>query len=569
MSGHPAESGPSAQSDAANPAGTGYSEATASFIAANGSPFISPMDMIPSGVKVPDPRVTDRTCSATLTARFSSQVIADGTNGKLLVIVDCDPLSQLPVWISRQHKEQSPGETVYGQTAGSNADIYYYNEPTLAGTTTSDRCDPRSWGQTYDVLGMADLFSQTKTLADQSSRYRIVGCGVRANIGVDTAISRGTIEAGQFNWSDTKNTRTSTVAWGFLAGASGAAPTARKGYWSPDCSGGGAKFMVSEQIGAHSQKGMCTLMHSNAYTLGKNAIRSARTQNYGVLDGDQGASVRWTDTHNFKFMRTINKNCLSPNKNFYSNGYDCSRLNAFEEESTYPVNTIDCNATRLLNADATTYPGKLSTTITESPLVVHQRPHVGYSINDSQFWTADSTAYDYYAAETDGLINLSSGSYTEQSSATTTYQVGDGTLADLGVITFEEHFDKGLYIDITGVNTGQWVNVDVVWHVEYIPRAYSLDTGLASPVDVNFDTVAAMLNDSRKFPIVVKGHSFFSSLWAGVKRAFGKGREIIGAAGPMLSMLPSPHARAAGMAMSAASGMLDTAEQTYKRIRYA
>lgn len=563
MSGHPADSGPSASSNAANPAGTGFSEATASFIAANGSPFISPMDMIPSGVKVPDPRVTDRTCSATITARFSCPVVADGVNGKLMVAVNADPMSQLPIWVSRTLNEQHPGKkTNVGAGSGVTADAFYYNEPTIStGSAGSDRCDPRSWGQTYDVLNIADIFAQTKHLGELSQRHRVVGCGLRANIGVDTAIARGTIEGGQFTWVDTRDTTTSSVEWDT------ALQTNRLGYWSPDVEGGLASWTNACRTSDKSQKGMRALIHSNAYNVAKTAIRSARSQNIGVLDGDQGCSVRWTDTNNFKFQRTINRNLLLPNKDFYANGFDVSQINAFEHEDTYKTYILDCNTTRAVQAGTGTYPGKIVATLPFSPLCVATRPHINY---DATKWSTATSTYLYFAADSDMLLENTSGTVLEQlTAAGATNNVGDGTFADLGVTTFEEQFDKGLYIDITGVNTGQWVNVDVVWHIEYVPRSYALTTGLQSPVDLNFDMVAAMLTDAAKFPIVVKGHSFFSSLWAGVKRAFGKGREIIGAAGPMLSMLPSPHARAAGMAMSAASGMIDTAEQTYKRIRYA
>lgn len=531
--GHPADTGPSARSNAANTAGTGFSPETGTFIAANGSPFISIMDMAHGGAKVPDPANADRTCTATITARLNIPVVSDGDQGRLLLIMDADPLSQMPIWISRVKNEDT--STL---AANTDADAFYFNEPDYGATAvTKDHCDPATWAQIWDRAGLNDFFATTKTLGELSHRHRVVGCAMRANIGVDTTLSRGTIEAGQFNWSESRFT-SSHVEPTFTADLTG--NLARQKYWIVD----EPSVFSTASLSFKKQKGIGSLLQSCAYEVGKRTIRPARTQDIGVLNADQGASVRWTDSNAFSYMRTINRNIAMPSNFYYTNGVnDVSSPTAVSDEAgTNDVQFYNANYKR----GGTT---AFNTTGVRNKLALKKYLATG-GINGSA-----SNAYGsvYVCADGDSTLEVTSGTFVEGTSG----YIGNSTFADLGVDTYQEHFDKGLYIDITGTATTQWVGVDLVWHIEYVPKSWGLVQGVASPIDLGFDSVAAMLRNPQHFPIVVKGHSFFSSLWQGLKKAVGFGRSVAqttsaalsaaGAVNPELGMIGSEMASYLGV----------------------
>jgi len=76
-----------------------------------------------------------------------------------------------------------------------------------------------------------------------------------------------------------------------------------------------------------------------------------------------------------------------------------------------------------------------------------------------------------------------------------------------------------------GLQPGQQVTVQIAWNWEYEPVKGAPVVTSPSFVDPGFDTtILPMLADRNAFPIVVKGHSFFSKLAAAVK----KGAHTIG-----------------------------------------
>jgi hypothetical protein len=117
------------------------------------------------------------------------------------------------------------------------------------------------------------------------------------------------------------------------------------------------------------------------------------------------------------------------------------------------------------------------------------------------------------------------------------------------------NFSNALYADIQGVDANSTITVQVVWHVEYIPTFQALDTGLPSPVDTSFDTLATMAGDDSTFPVVVKGHSFFKSLLRGLRQAATGASRILGIASNVAKIIPIPQVQAFGMGAGAASGI--------------
>jgi len=570
-SGHPAVTGNSAITNAASPAGTNLSAASASFMAANGSPFTSVDSMIQQGVRVVDPETTERTCTTTITARLNIPVVpASTTEGKLLLIMSADPLAQLPLWVSRTYNE-----TTTNPSTSVSADAVIWNESIGSGTGTSSLTDPQSWGQTYDLIGLDDFFAQTTDLGNMSLKHRVVGCAMRANVGVDTSIARGSIEAGQFNWTDTRYKANEA---GYVA--TGLASKSKSGWWQalyqPN-----SLTMSPEALPAlqalSQQKGLGNLITSNAYQTGQRVIRSARTQDYGTLDADKGASVRWTDSNDFKFQKTYNRNVVVPDREYYPNGVttfsDYSNGVPLEnnESSTTALTdyyALNCNSYRTNQGDtifAGRHDNQFRTGISRSKLATKKYTYKSLATNSDTRHQGSL----YLAADNSTNVELLNGQLVFAGSRPTEagvdvqQTVGEADRAALGVVDFESFFDKGLYINIEGVSTAQYVTVEMVYHIEYMPKSWALTRGVYPPIDLQFDMLASMLGDPKQFPIVVQGHSFFSSLWRGIKRAADTAAELAGGVGSAIS--------AAGGAidprLALLGGALSGGANVYKRMR--
>lgn len=556
-SGHPATHGNSARSNAANTENTNIGPATASFMAAYGSPFTNVDDLIPQGARVVDPETTERTCTTSITARLNIPVVADPTNteGKLLLIMSADPLAQLPLWLSRRYFETTATVT------NPVADVNTWNENGGSGTGNYSLCDAASWGQTYEKIGLDDFFAQTTDLGNLSMKHRVVGCAMRANIGVDTTLSRGSIEAGQFNWSDTRFIPNQAMVDFTTVNNVGKAS-----WWQAHFKPGSA-FVPEGQpavAGIRTQKGLGTLMLNNAYNKGEAIIRSARTQDYGTLDADKGASVRWTDTNDFKFQRTVNRNIVCPDRQYYANGIVTNiaipgTANAWEDNPTATtigreIQAFNCNAYRGSTTGDALNDSRYAPDVQPSKLAYKR-------YNDSG--DAFKSGALMIGADNEELVELCNGTTTYKA-GTTDVVVGTADKSSLGTDTFEPFFDKGLYLDITGVAPTQWVNVDLVWHIEYVPKSWALTRGIYPPVDMQFDMLASMLGDPKQFPIVVMGNSFFTSLWRGIKRAADTAASIAGTAGSAIESAGS----VIDPRLALLGGALKAGAATYKKIRH-
>lgn len=575
-SGHPAPTGNSSHNNAANPEGTNLSVAAASFVAANGSPFTSVDDMIPEGVRVVDPETTERTCTTTIHARMNIPVCAfeDNSEGRLLLIMSADPLCQMPLWMSRKITESTGDlKASYvsgGTTIATGAGSILWNEPQGSDAGTTSMCDSASWGQTWDRFGLSDMFAQTYELGQISMKHRIVGCAMRANVGVDTTLSRGSIEAGQFNWSDTRYIDPAAAYVPDAAQDSKAQAMWLANFREGNAFCGPATPVIQE---FKEQKGIASLLKCNAYNVGERVIYSARTQDYGTLDADKGASVRWTDSNNFKFQKTYNRNIVLPDRQSYSNGVvtnigaktssggtlvlDPAANNGSNTYESGEIYAMNCNASRTDN-DATNWKG-VNYSAYANGASAGKLAYLKHTPTNDGWWTGTLLC----AADTTQTIELTAGTQSYVSGGNVTYSAGDAGKEALGTQTFEPFFDKGMYINITGVAPTQWVNVEVVWHVEYQPKSWAMTRGIYPPVDLQFDMLASMLGDPKQFPIVVQGNSFFTSLWRGLKRAASTAVRIAGTAGNLISTYGGdldPRLRLVGNALKEGASL-------YKRAR--
>ncbi|UOF82557.1 hypothetical protein [Geminiviridae sp.] len=516
--GHTANSGPSARSDMDHKK-TGLSESTASFVAANCSPFTNPDDLIADGARVPDPATTQRTCSTTLYTSIQIPVIPDvyntnhtapattATSGKQFIIVNANPLGcALPVqWCYE--------DTYNGNYSGSAAPDNVYRGFGPAANATNgvmSAMDPVAWGQMYDVCNQGDLIAKLYTLGTQSARHRIVGCAVKVNLGTDTTLNRGQIECGQFEIGDTRNT--------IVAGRTG---SGTNGWWY---------YADVSRESTWGQNGMyASRLLTCDYQNTKKSVWNARNQNRGIMRAEDGASVRWTDSNQLGNQTTINKCMFSPEISYYDNGWEGE---AAEQEETAAAATNDviiknCYLGRASSA--------LPAGVPKGQVNVKARAiTTGTNAFQNEYLMADNSAR-YCLTNTATSAAEGTGTTTGEPEL----YIGLNTLIDSS-----DDFDRGLYIDVTGVSPNQLLNVEVQWIVEYIPKVYSMDQGRHPPIDMNFPAIQAMVNDPTSYPIVVKGNSFFSSLWHGIKAAADGVGKLLKGTSSVAALIPDPRAQA-------------------------
>lgn len=114
------------------------------------------------------------------------------------------------------------------------------------------------------------------------------------------------------------------------------------------------------------------------------------------------------------------------------------------------------------------------------------------------------------------------------------------------------------YIVVEGLQPGQQVTLQMSWHLECEPKRGSAIASTASPVDAGFNTtIMPMLGDRLAFPIVVKGHSFFSKLGSAIRGAAKTVGSILSTGSKVASGLSAdPRVQAISMAGGAAGNAL-------------
>lgn len=559
MAAHTADSGPTAKAYIST-AGTGLSPAAASFVTANCSPFVHPRDM-PVPPKVPDPATHTATETCYIWVNFDIPVVQDGTSGTgYQFISSCaDPLSPQPInWA-----------TTYG-TTGTNDP--YLNPMRYAGQIVN--------------AGIADLFAKTTQLRNASSRHRVVGHGIKAWVSKNTNISRGTIEAGQFQFGQTRGS-------GFQAPVANATTTRVTPFTNAPTS--------SNYWG--------TVLQDTSYLGHKMSVRPARDGTIGFLPADEGATVRWTDSTGYKFNDSINRNVVVPlARSFGALGRTIgeisqnSLLGGFGQQG-YITGTTGANnygtdtplrfhpqiygsdrSTAYNAADYTTqatarevgcvafHPGLryasgvLPTGYTQAAGIHHHYLMMGclpstvnatsatFDPTNLPYRTDAAARMNFYMAE-QLLDNTTMGRYSVALNTDATdgnwqgaNYVAPTTTGISPLLTNPDlDFNKGLYIDIRGVDSTQFITVQAVWQVEYVPLPYAMASGEASPIDLNFPELQAMVNDAATFPIVVKGRSFFTSLWHGMKQAVSGIMKLLPSVGSALMAAPDPRLKAIGV----------------------
>lgn len=510
-------SGPTAVKDMSTD-GTGLSPAAASFLAANCSPFTNPRDM-PLPPKVPDPRNTQQTDTMFIWEHFDIPVVNVNGEGEQIILSSADPLAPVPI--------------VWARGVGDNASTYM---------------SPNGLAATYELSGLANMVYKMRALAGRSKKYRVVGHGLKAWVSRNTNVSRGSIEAGQFDCAQTRNTNRVNTA----AGTTGRNNLGTYEHWTNGSS-------TNPQTGLQ----MLATCSGNIARL-RSSIEGAKAQEMGFLAADEGATVRWTDDNSFEFQQTRDRGLVHlhgmgwpvPTPLTYlsyqpiltdassTQGYvltDAAFAGAPPPYTGYssipifqPVYNEGQLTTATLNIGVTNGLNKLGSLVTRSNTFSPAGDTPGWLIRPTAVASADLNQKYYTLDGVDVATEITN--YAQQP---------------------DQQFNTGLYIDCTGLDTTQVITVQVCWHIEYEPKGMEAWGADNSPVDMNFDELAAIARNRLAFPVVTKGHSFFSSLRGAFSRAIGAFGKIFSFAGPaaatVLSAIPDPRAQAVAAGLGAIS----------------
>lgn len=451
-------------------------------------------------------------------------------SGDQLIITSADPLAPVPIkWCN----------------ANSDSTSAFYSPNTLA--------------RDYEVNGLADMVYKMRKLGIESKQYRVVGHGLKVWVSKSTTIARGNIEAGQYDIAlatNTNQTNTNYVGRG----------SANKWY-AYDCT-------TSNDPTVGPQ--MTAMVTGNINRL-RGAIESAKDQEIGFLAADEGATVRWTDTNNWQFQPTFDRGvCFMHNQ-----GWPQSLQPSYT--TFQPIGWLRTDLNGMLRPQADV------PTVAKAGDILTFQPTLNENTSTSAIITTSDTASPgamYYDLNKLGCIvtrtNNPAPTATAAGIASTwgLFQAPNGATGDISLKYYnanyekldstgmtnyfqnpDKQFNKGLYVDVSGVDSSQVLTVQVCWHIEYVPKNTEPWSGEASPVDTNFETLDALARNRLAFPIVVKGHSFFSSLKKAFSKAVEAASKIFSTAAPiaqgLLSSIPDPRAQAAAMGLGGAMAVHD------------
>lgn len=510
-------SGPTATKDI-DPTGTGLSPQAAAFIAANCSPFTNPRDM-PAEPRVPDPHETGNTETMFIWQAIEIPVVSmSNSQGDQFIFTNADPLAPMPFG--------------YALTETQGGD--------------SARMTPNEWAAEFERRGAADMIYKFRSLAAQSKKYRVVGHGLKAWVGKSTTISRGHIKAGQYDASTTVN---------FNAEYTGSSTRVNYKQWT----------LGNEELQPYLGLQGCSLTTNSILPL-RASIDGATEQELGFLAADEGATVRWTDSNGFKFQNTKDRGYISINKvgwpktNMIGN-MPCEGLESDLTSTWKKLVAPSAGAKRFDPIfNGTTLINSVTPTDPFYAFMSAYKLGTNCSSSNRQTYTALPSNPGATAAIAQNFYNNSLEQIYEG--------VGVQGLFAQYANDEDKQFGKGLYIDIRGVDTTATITVQVCWHIEYIPKSFEPWSGTPSPVDVRFDELAAMAKNKAAFPIVVKGHSFFSSLKSAFVKATSAFGKVFAVAAPIaqtvLSQIPDPRAKALSMGLATFSSFLQPKRQRFE-----
>lgn len=484
-------SGPTQVKDISPP--SNMSPQAAAFIAANASPFTNPRDL-PASAKVPDPRNTMDTDTMFIWGHVEvpAHVLSTGAYG-LTILSNPDPLAPLPLWVSQ-------------------------TSDTTWGTTKPSAMSPNTWAAFYDKYGLHDVIAQCDMLSRRAKSYRVVGHGLKAWCSRSATMGTGNItgyqvdlaNAGSFcDGNAVTNANNAAAVWSNV-------PTADAGF-------------------------QASLLTTSCSTFVTPVLNAAKNDEIGFLQADEGVTVRWTDRSDFAFKPVASKLAVHAFRRNVATAACDDVFQAVNEDANGFLPGVKSDGTGTLTPAScifamppfTTIPATSGNNIncssTSCRLGSYMSTGSAVSAPQHRVCAISADLANYYIPPT----SQTGGSYGSNTLGTTYMSYANDPSAQ---------FDTALAVEVAGLATGATVIIQAVWHIEYVPQGLEpWSSALPSPVDLQYDVYAALLRDRRAFPIIVKGHSFFSNLrkaLAKAGKALGKVFGGVGAASAALAVVP-------------------------------
>jgi hypothetical protein len=387
---------------------------------------------------------------------------------------------------------------------------------------------------------------QMRELGRRSKQYRVVGHGLKVWVSKNTQVSRGSIEAGQFNYADSRNfTNSDPTNWTSSTALPSGTNTTLNWTNAPG---------LSNDVGWQGMSLQCRDIARY-----RSMLSAAKDQEVGFLAADEGCTIRWTDTNEFAFQTTTDRGCVFPYSYSYGNRgymkYETANANNLGDVASANTSVQFYPAYNDDRGTAGALLGQLVTVDTYKQL-----GSLNYFFQDTVAPFQSQGYYQKMSVQNGSTSRLPMHAFYGQGDRETTQMVFNLTDATFASYCQDPHkaFDKGLFADITGLDPSQVLTVQVCWHIEYVPKGVEPWDSQPSPVDTSFDMISAMCRDRKAFPIVTKGHSFFSSLRKALSKAFSAIGSIVSSSAPAiaagLSAVPDPRAQAGAAAVSMLGG---------------
>lgn len=475
-----------------DPRMTGVSETTAPFLAVAGSPFTAMRDL-PGGLnpQCPKPEGSVYTRTYELKARIQVPVAA---SGQLLIVCNPNPLAGFPLLWSSMLGGVAEGEVGPG--------------------TQGTYLGPHNVLLNYKDTQLVELITKAHELVNSSAAYRIVGCGVRANLTAPGISGQpGFIEGGQF---DNDASKYAPLPSGFTFGGHNRWPVT-----------GGAMARMATLADYHG-----TLA---SITPGKTKVR-------GSLLAAQGCSVRATNMDDYDWHPQRGYNLLVPMTTASKGGFVNNDV-FFGFNGAWGSGDVAV----VQNAD--------DETTDNTPL--------------GSIWASNNDVTTWFPTQNGRGGNLMTSTGSAQ---TATIHGGmDWKTMFETIPSSDLYHSHPLYIQIEGAipfNAGgtsvnvQQAIVDVSYFVEIQPTEVAAETGSIPHADMAWDALISIVTDENALPVVSEGHSFFGSLWSGIKKAAGKISSIARTSSSIAALVPVPQVQAAASAVRMGVGVYDQAHNS-------
>jgi hypothetical protein len=306
--------------------------------------------------------------------------------------------------------------------------------------------------------------------------------------------------------------------------------------------------------GATGVYGTCFLDSSDS-AMRASYARAKKIESQAFPASD-GMSIRWYDSNEFAFQRTRPRSLIGLSAQSYNSGLNAmsvagDKIPPFDLEADGETGVLaESSVVPLLFQDTAGHikarETGMSSTIGRANYVTDY-PEYAMVSNASSMYGFTPVAADVNFTS-DGVEYYPVAQRPAQPNT-----LSDGDFA--GWSDDIRNFGDGLWCELDGLEDEQQINVQFIYHIEYVPVIGSLGTPQDSPVDADWPNIYALAHNADVFPYFTRGHSFFKSLWHGLKAAGHGIIKLLGGASKIAAIIPDPRAQAFSKFAGTASGI--------------